>query len=176
MVNFFPVLLSMNKVYGCTLMVDAKLLIKSLPVPPNWSFDAWVPCMVAVHSGLTFIPEPLFYYRIHAAQSGIGASLPTMSEKVKQWKYSAKDYWKDSEPQLADLYTRLTDENIPGLKPYLVYIRGRMGKYALSCRASIKSFAPGLQDNPESEMLSALFQWREEYDQGSNCIRYLMHQ
>jgi hypothetical protein len=121
-----PVLLSMNKVYGCTLMVDAKLLIKLLPVPPNWWFDAWVPCMVAVHSGLAFIPEPLFYYRIHDAQSGVGASLPTVSERVKQWKHSAKDYWRDSEPQLADLYARLAGENTPSLKPCLEYIHGRM--------------------------------------------------
>jgi glycosyltransferase involved in cell wall biosynthesis len=121
-----PVLLSMTKVYGCTLMVDAKLLIKLLPVPPKWWFDAWVSCMVAVHSGLAFIPEPLFYYRINAAQSSVGASLPTVPERVKQWKYSAKDYWRDSEPQLADLYSRLADENIPSMKPYLDYIRGRM--------------------------------------------------
>ena len=124
--QILPVLLSMNKVYGCTLMADAKLLMKLLPVPSSWWFDAWVPCMVAVHSGLAFIPEPLLYYRIHAAQSGVGAALPTVSERVKQWKYSAKDYWRDSEPQLADLYSRLADENIPTIKPYLVYIRGRM--------------------------------------------------
>lgn len=132
-----PVLLSMTKVYGCTLMVDAKLLIKLLPVPPNWWFDAWVPCMVAVHSGLAFIPEPLFYYRIHAAQSGVGASLPTASERMKQWRCSAKDFWKDSEPQLADLYSRLADENIPSMKPYLDYIRGRMD--LLRFRAELSS-------------------------------------
>ena len=121
-----PVLLSMNKVYGCTLMVDAKLLMKILPVPPHWWFDAWVPCSVAVHAGLAFIPEPLFYYRIHATQSGVGASLPTVFERMKDWKRSAKDYWELSEPQLADLYARLSDENSPHMSPYLEYIRGRM--------------------------------------------------
>ena len=121
-----PVLLSMTKVYGCTLMVDARLLAKLLPVPPNWWFDAWVPCMVAIHTELAFIPEQLFYYRIHATQSGVGASLPTVSERVQQWKHSAKDYWKDSEPQLMDLYSRLEAENRIEMKPYLEYIHGRM--------------------------------------------------
>lgn len=121
-----PVLLSMTKVYGCTLMVDARLLMEILPVPPNWWFDAWVPCMVAIHSKLEFIPEQLFYYRIHSTQSGVGASLPTVSERVKQWKRSAKDYWRDSEPQLAYLYSRLASENNPGMIPYLEYISGRM--------------------------------------------------
>lgn len=121
-----PVLLSMTKVYGCTLMVDASLLRKILPVPPNWWFDAWVPCMVAIHSELAFIPEQLFYYRIHANQSGVGASLPSPSERVKQWKYSAKDYWRDSEPQLADLDARLATEDRLTIKLYRDYIHGRM--------------------------------------------------
>ena len=120
------VLLSMNKVYGCTLMVDAKLLIKLLPVPPNWWFDAWVPCSVAVHSKLEFIPEPLFYYRIHANQSGVGASFPTVPERMGQWKHSAADYWTIAEPQLADLYDRLLQENSVNMKPYQEYIHGRM--------------------------------------------------
>jgi acetone carboxylase gamma subunit len=52
--------------------------------------------------------------------------LPTVPERVKQWKHSAKDYWRDSEPQLADLYSRLASENNSGMKPYLEYISGRM--------------------------------------------------
>jgi glycosyltransferase involved in cell wall biosynthesis len=132
-----PVLLSMNKVYGCTLMVDAKLLIKLLPVPPHWWFDAWVSCSVALHAKLVFIPEPLFHYRIHATQSGIGASLPTVSERMKQWKSSAKDYWRVAEPQLADLYARLSAENSTDINPYLEYIRGRMN--LLSFRANLPS-------------------------------------
>jgi glycosyltransferase involved in cell wall biosynthesis len=121
-----PVLLSMTKVYGCTLMVDAHLLATLLPVPPHWWFDAWVPCMVAIHAKLVFIPEQLFYYRIHAAQSGVGASLPTVSKRVQQWKHSAKDYWRDCEPQLIDMYSRLKAENNPAMKTYLEYIRRRM--------------------------------------------------
>jgi glycosyltransferase involved in cell wall biosynthesis len=120
------VLLSMTKVYGCTFMVDARLLERILPVPPHWWFDAWVPCMAAVYAKLIFVPEPLFFYRIHATQSGVGAALPTTSERVKQWKYSAKDYWKDSEPQLNDLSARLAAENNPETEPYLKYVRGRM--------------------------------------------------
>jgi glycosyltransferase involved in cell wall biosynthesis len=120
------VLLSMTKVYGCTFMVDARLLKRILPVPPHWWFDAWVPCMSAVYAKLIFIPEPLFCYRIHATQSGVGAALPTTADRVKQWKYSAKDYWKETEPQLSDLYTKLTAEDSPAMEPYARYVRGRM--------------------------------------------------
>jgi glycosyltransferase involved in cell wall biosynthesis len=142
-----PVLLSMTKVYGCTLMVDANLLVKLFPIPPNWWFDAWVPCMVAVHSELAFIPEPLFYYRIHATQSGVGAPLPTLHERVKQWKHSAKDYWRDSEPQLADLYSRLASEDDPRMNPYLEYIRGRM---------DLLRFRAELPSNPLSRAIKVI--------------------
>ena len=142
-----PVLLSMTKVYGCTLMVDAQLLMEILPVPPNWWFDAWVPCMVAIHSKLEFIPEQLFYYRIHATQSGVGASLPTVSERVKQWKRSAKDYWRDSELQLADLYSRLASENNPRMNPYLEYISGRM---------DLLRFRADLPSNPVSRAIKVI--------------------
>jgi glycosyltransferase involved in cell wall biosynthesis len=131
------VLLSMTKVYGCTFMVDARLLKRILPVPPHWWFDAWVPCMSAVYAKLIFIPDALFFYRIHATQSGVGASLPTASERVKQWKFSAKDYWKESDPQLSDLYERLAAEDSPTMKSYLDYVRGR--RELLRFRAELPS-------------------------------------
>jgi glycosyltransferase involved in cell wall biosynthesis len=141
-----PVLLSMTKVYGCSLMVDSQLLLKVLPVPPNWWFDAWVACTVALYSRLVFIPEPLFSYRIHSTQS-VGASLPTRLEKVKRWKQSAKDYWKYSEPQLTDLYSRLEAEDSPRIEPYLEYIRGRM---------SLLRFRAELPSNPLSRIIKVI--------------------
>jgi glycosyltransferase involved in cell wall biosynthesis len=149
--DVLPVLLSMTKVYGCSLMVDASLLTKILPVPPNWWFDAWVACMVAVHSKLAFIPEQVFSYRIHATQS-VGASRVTAREKIRRWRTSAKEYWKVSEPQLADLYTRLAAEDSPSMKPYLEYIRGRMD--LLRLRADLPS-------NPFSRTIKVLRAWKD---------------
>jgi glycosyltransferase involved in cell wall biosynthesis len=141
-----PILLSMTKVYGCTLMFDARLLEKILPIPPHWWFDAWVACMVAVHSKLGFTPEPLFLYRIHATQS-VSASLPTVSERVKRWRRSAKDYWKESEPQLTDLYSRLAAEDSPSMKPHLEYISGRM---------DLLRFRAALPSNPLFRMMKVI--------------------
>jgi glycosyltransferase involved in cell wall biosynthesis len=141
-----PVLLSMTKVYGCSLMVDSRLLMKILPVPPHWWFDAWVACTVALYSQLVFIPEALFSYRIHSTQS-VGASLPTTLDKVKRWKQSAKEYWEYSEPQLADLYSRLEAENSPEINPYLEYIRGRM---------DLLRFRAELPSNPLSRIIKVI--------------------
>lgn len=141
-----PVLLSMTKVYGCSLMVDAQLLRKVLPVPPHWWFDAWVACTVAVYSKLVFIPEPLFLYRIHSTQS-VGASAPTASERLKQWKRSAKGYWEESEPQLTDLYSRLAADDDPAMNPYLEYLRGRM---------NLLRFRAALPSNPLSRAMKLI--------------------
>jgi glycosyltransferase involved in cell wall biosynthesis len=141
-----PILLSMTKVYGSSLMFDARLLDKILPIPPNWWFDAWVACVAALYTKLAFTPEPLFFYRIHAAQS-VGASVPTLSERIKRWKLSAKSYWKDSEPQLNDLYSRLAAENDPRMEPYLEYIRGRM---------DLLRFRAELPSNPLTRVVKVL--------------------
>jgi glycosyltransferase involved in cell wall biosynthesis len=129
-----PVLLSMTKVYGCTLMVRAELLRKMLPVPSSWWFDAWVACMSAVVMGLEYVPEPLFCYRVHPTQQ-VGASVATLSERMKNLRSSAQDYWKDSEPQLKELYERLEQLGDARMEPYLRYLRGRLA--LLMMRASL---------------------------------------
>jgi glycosyltransferase involved in cell wall biosynthesis len=125
-----PVLLSMTKVYGCTLMVRAELLRKILPVPPSWWFDAWLSCMSAVLMGLEYVPEPLFCYRVHPSQQ-VGASVATVSQRMKQMRSSAKDFWKDSEPQLKELYERLELLGDPQMESNLSYLRGRQALLAM---------------------------------------------
>ena len=129
-----PVLLSMTKVYGCTLMVRTEVIRKILPVPPSWWFDAWVACMSAVVTRLEYVPEPLFCYRVHPSQQ-VGASVATLSDRVKNMKNSAKDYWRDSEPQLKELYERLEQQGDARMEPYLDYLRGRLA--LLSMRANL---------------------------------------
>ena len=45
------------------------------PIPTTWVHDGWLTWMLALHSRVTLISEPLIEYRIHAAQQlGVGAS------------------------------------------------------------------------------------------------------
>ncbi len=120
-----PLVLSMTKVYGSTLMFRASLLPKILPVPPHWWFDAWVACVATVYARLVFTPDELYSYRIHPNQS-VSASLQTVSQKIQRWRSSAEDYWKQSEGPLSDLHTRLSNEHDPRFAPYLRYLEGRM--------------------------------------------------
>jgi glycosyltransferase involved in cell wall biosynthesis len=129
-----PLVMSMTKVYGSSLMFRAALLDKVLPVPPHWWFDAWVACVATVYTRLVFTREELFQYRIHPNQS-VSASLQTVSQKVDRWRSSAEEYWKRSEPPLTDLETQLAGENDPRLEPSLRYVRGR--KELLQFRAGM---------------------------------------
>lgn len=119
-----PLVLSMTKVYGSSLIFHSRLK-QYLPVPPHWWFDAWMGTMAAVHGGLRFLPEELYLYRIHPNQS-VSASVQTTAKRMQRWRSSAEEYWRASEPQLQDLYERLARENDPGLQPHLAYLRGRM--------------------------------------------------
>jgi glycosyltransferase involved in cell wall biosynthesis len=123
--NGLPVMLSMTKVYGSSLMFRASLREKILPVPQHWWFDAWVSCVAVVYSRLVFTREELFFYRIHPTQS-VSASLPDMAQRVQRWRSSAAEYWRVSEPQLMDLYSRLEAEQDRRFDPQLSYLRGRM--------------------------------------------------
>ncbi len=120
-----PLVMSMTKVYGSSLMFRASLLQQILPVPPHWWFDAWVACVATVYARLVFVPEELYLYRIHPNQS-VSASLQTVSQKVERWRSSAEVYWRQSEGPLTDLQSRLEGEEHARFKPSLAYVRGRM--------------------------------------------------
>lgn len=119
-----PLVLSMTKVYGSSLIFHSRLK-QYLPVPPHWWFDAWMGTMAAVHGGLRFLPEELYLYRIHPNQS-VSASVQTAAKRMQRWRSSAAEYWKISEPQLQDLHERLIGENNPALRSHLEYLQGRM--------------------------------------------------
>ncbi len=120
-----PLILSMTKVYGSSLMFDARLRDKILPVPKHWWFDAWVASMAVVHARLVFTPEQLYFYRIHPNQS-VSASLDTLPDRVRRWRSSARDFWLASEGPLKDLYGRIEAEKNPKLQNYLDYLQGRL--------------------------------------------------
>lgn len=129
-----PLVLSMTKVYGSSMMFRASLLPKILPVPQHWWFDAWAACVATVYMRLVFLNEDLYHYRIHPNQS-VSASLQTVSQKIERWQRSAADYWQRSEGPLKDLHARLSDEHEARFDPYLRYLEGRMN--LLRFRASM---------------------------------------
>jgi glycosyltransferase involved in cell wall biosynthesis len=68
-------LLKYDVVTGATLMFRSNIRRYCSPIPTTWIHDGWLAWMLALHSRLTLIAEPLIEYRIHAGQQlGVGTS------------------------------------------------------------------------------------------------------
>jgi len=68
-------LLKHDVVTGATLMFRSNVRRYCSPIPTTWVHDGWLAWMLALHSRLTLITEPLIEYRIHAGQQlGVGTS------------------------------------------------------------------------------------------------------
>ncbi len=68
-------LLKHDVVTGATLMFRASIRRHCSPIPATWVHDGWLAWMIALHSRLTLIPEPLTDYRIHSGQQlGVDAT------------------------------------------------------------------------------------------------------
>ncbi len=78
-------LLKHDVVTGATLMFRATLRRYSSPIPSTWVHDGWLAWMIALHSRLTLIPEPLIEYRIHEGQQlGVGGANTVQSSQANR--------------------------------------------------------------------------------------------
>ena len=68
-------LLKHDVVTGATLMFRSTIRRYCSPIPATWVHDGWLAWMLALHSRIALISEPLIEYRIHAGQQlGVGTS------------------------------------------------------------------------------------------------------
>jgi cellulose synthase/poly-beta-1,6-N-acetylglucosamine synthase-like glycosyltransferase len=86
-------LLKHDIVTGATLMFRASIRRYCSPIPASWVHDGWLAWMIALHSRLTLIPEPLTDYRIHTGQQlGVtaapGAQASTSKPETRRQFYS----------------------------------------------------------------------------------------
>ncbi len=61
-------LLKHDIVTGATLMFRSSIRRYCSPIPASWVHDGWLAWMIALHSRLTLISEPLTDYRVHVGQ------------------------------------------------------------------------------------------------------------
>ncbi|MCZ4242916.1 glycosyltransferase family 2 protein [Pedobacter punctiformis] len=60
-------LLSQNYIYGCTMLINQKLLERSIPIPSTAeNHDYWLALICAINNGhFSYIKQPLLLYRQH---------------------------------------------------------------------------------------------------------------
>jgi glycosyltransferase involved in cell wall biosynthesis len=107
-------LLQHDVVTGATLMVRRSLRSLWHPIPPTWVHDGWITWILALHSRIELVPEPLIAYRIHAQQQlGIGNS--SRIEQIKALRRTERIRYAMVANQFEELYQRVQSASPPEL-------------------------------------------------------------
>jgi glycosyltransferase involved in cell wall biosynthesis len=133
-------LLKHDVVTGATMMFRASLRRYCLPIPATWVHDGWLTWMVALHSHLMLIPEPLIEYRIHAGQQlGVG----THAEQRTGKKETRREHYARVARQFEDLLDRVLAEGWSQHDCLVEKIRAKIGflkrQSALSSKLGVRS-------------------------------------
>ncbi len=102
-------LLKHDVVTGATLMFRASIRRYCSPIPATWVHDGWLAWMIALHSRLTLIPEPLIEYRIHAGQQ-LGVGGPSLAPVAAGKKETRRQHYVRVARQFEDLLDRVLAE------------------------------------------------------------------
>src|SRR3569833_2375907 len=99
-------LLRHDVVTGATLMFRSAIRRYCSPIPTTWVHDGWLAWMLALHSRLKLIAEPLIEYRIHAGQQlGVSSSHATSGSKETR-----RQFYSRVARQFEDLLNRVLAE------------------------------------------------------------------
>ncbi len=102
-------LLKYDVVTGATLMFRASIRRYCSPIPDSWVHDGWLAWMIALHSRLSLIPEPLTDYRIHAGQQlGVGAAQCAQASNINH--ETRRQFYSRVARQFEDLLYRVLAE------------------------------------------------------------------
>jgi len=116
-------LLKHDIVTGATLMFRSAIRRYCSPIPTTWVHDGWLAWMLALHSRLTLISEPLIEYRIHSGQQlGVGTS--QAAQRGKQ--ATRRQFYARVARQFEDLLGRVLEEGWSEHDPLIAKIRAKI--------------------------------------------------
>lgn len=102
-------LLKHDVVTGATLMFRATIRRYCSPIPSSWVHDGWLAWMIALHSRLSLVAEPLVDYRIHTGQQ-LGVMSETDAQNAKRTGETRRQFYKRVARQFEDLLQRVLAE------------------------------------------------------------------
>ncbi|MGA8090670.1 MAG: glycosyltransferase family 2 protein [Terracidiphilus sp.] len=102
-------LLKHDIVTGATLMFRASIRRYCSPIPATWVHDGWLAWMIALHSRLTLIPEPLTDYRIHSGQQ-LGVNDTPSAQAMRTRPETRRQFYSRVARQFEDLLHRVLTE------------------------------------------------------------------
>lgn len=102
-------LLKHDVVTGATLMFRASIRRYCSPIPASWVHDGWLAWIIALHSRLTLIPEPLTDYRIHAGQQ-LGVDVNSCAQASNPKPETRRQFYRRVARQFEDLLNHVLAE------------------------------------------------------------------
>ena len=100
-------LLKHDVVTGATLMFRASIRRYCSPIPASWVHDGWLAWMIALHSRLTLVLDPLVEYRIHSGQQlGVGVNAESAGSRAE----TRRQHYARVARQFEDLLDRVLAE------------------------------------------------------------------
>jgi glycosyltransferase involved in cell wall biosynthesis len=118
-------LLKHDVVTGATLMFRATIRRYCSPIPASWVHDGWLAWMIALHSRLGLIAEPLIDYRIHAGQQ-LGVSSTSNAQGTNEKTETRRQFYKRVARQFEDLLQRVLSEGWSENDVLIAKIRGKI--------------------------------------------------
>jgi glycosyltransferase involved in cell wall biosynthesis len=102
-------LLKHDVVTGATLVFRAAIRRYCSPIPASWVHDGWLAWMIALHSRLGLVGDPLIDYRIHGGQQ-LGVSSAIDAQGAKKTAETRRQFYKRVARQFEDLLQRVLAE------------------------------------------------------------------
>jgi glycosyltransferase involved in cell wall biosynthesis len=99
-------LLKHDVVTGATLMFRATIRRYCSPIPALWVHDGWLAWMIALHSRLSLVAEPLIDYRVHAGQQLGVSSAQSAHGEIE----TRRQFYRRVARQFEDLLQRVLAE------------------------------------------------------------------
>jgi hypothetical protein len=116
--EFARLLLRQTVATAPTIAFRSELRDLLLPIPQTWMQDAWIIWMLALHSSVGCISEPLIQYRIHAAQ-GMGVPSRSPLDRIRMIRRVGEEPYCALIKRLGHVREHLQEHPEPRLPGYI---------------------------------------------------------
>ena len=142
--EFARLLLRQTVATAPTIAFLSKFRNVILPIPAAWMQDAWAIWILALHSSVSFIREPLIMYRIHPTQ-GMGVPSSSPGARIRAIRSVRQEPYLALIKRLEDVRTHLVNRPALDMPEYLLELDSKIELLRFQSQLSDNRFMRALQ-------------------------------
>jgi glycosyltransferase involved in cell wall biosynthesis len=156
--RYFEVLLRRNVVTGATMAVRRDMLVKSLPIPPDWIHDEWIPIVNSLAGKVAFDNKLLIKYRIHDRNT-VGLGDGGSNFKTLLNRGTVKSFYEARISKLSHLRNRgiTNPSQSKYLEDYISHLQWRLSVAILPYPKRIRPIIGQVLDGSYSQFSRGIF-------------------